>query len=380
MAISTRSSPTTLVEVDLVEQVERPGFGQLEGVAADDRAVGAAVADHADLGEDIVVHGTWASHGPPISLICRQTHGLHTGAMIMANDLMMAQMSKKGGFIAALDQSGGSSPGALRLYGIPDTAYEGEAEMFRLIHQMRARIMTAPAFTGDKVIGTILFEGTMDGEVRGKPTAAYLWEERQVVPFIKVDRGLEPEKDGVQLMRPMPQLEPLCDRAVKLGVYGTKMRSVINLASKEGIAAIAAQQFEVGERIAHHGLMPILEPEVSIKSPDKKAAEAILFDELKKLTDALPAGRQVMFKLTLPDVADLYMPLVNHPRVARVVALSGGYTRADACQRLAANHGMIASFSRALVQDLRVSMSDAEFEKALAQSIDEIHRASTVKA
>jgi fructose-bisphosphate aldolase, class I len=300
--------------------------------------------------------------------------------LIMANDQMMAQMSKKGGFIAALDQSGGSSPGALRLYGIPDTAYSGEAEMFRLIHQMRVRIMTAPAFTGDKVIGTILFEGTMDGEVRGKPTAAYLWDEKQVVPFVKVDRGLEPEKDGVQLMRPIPQLDQLCDRAVKLGVYGTKMRSVINLASKEGIVAIAAQQFEVGERIAQHGLMPILEPEVSIKSPDKKGAEAILFDELKKRIDALPAGRQVMFKVTLPDVADLYMPLANHPRVARVVALSGGYARADACQRLAANHGMIASFSRALVQDLRVSMSDSEFEVALAQSIDEIHRASTVKS
>lgn len=298
----------------------------------------------------------------------------------MANDQMTAQMSKKGGFIAALDQSGGSSPGALRLYGIPDTAYSGEAEMFRLIHEMRVRIMTAPAFTGDKVIGTILFEGTMDGEVRGKPTASYLWEEKHVVPFVKVDRGLEPEKDGVQLMRPMPQLDQLCDRAAKLGVYGTKMRSVINLASKEGIAAIVAQQFEVGEQIAKHGLMPILEPEVSIKSPDKKGAEAILFEELKKRTDALPAGRQVMFKLTLPDVADLYMPLVNHPGVARVVALSGGYTRDGACQRLAANHGMIASFSRALVQDLRVSMSDSEFETALAQSIDEIHRASTVKA
>jgi fructose-bisphosphate aldolase, class I len=300
--------------------------------------------------------------------------------MIMANDQMTAQMSKKGGFIAALDQSGGSSPGALRLYGIPDTAYNGDDEMFRLIHQMRARIMTAPAFTGDKVIGTILFEGTMDSEVRGKPTASYLWDEKQVVPFVKVDRGLEPEKDGVQLMRPMPQLDQLCDRAVKLGVYGTKMRSVINLASKEGIAAIVAQQFEIGEQIAQHGLMPILEPEVSIKSPDKKAAEAILFDELQKRTDALPAGRQVMFKVTLPDVVDLFMPLVNHPRVARVVALSGGYTRADACLRLAANHGMIASFSRALVQDLRVSMSDTEFEAALAQSIDEIHRASTVKA
>src|SRR5438045_3555526 len=297
----------------------------------------------------------------------------------MANDQMTAQMSKKGGFIAALDQSGGSSPGALRLYGIPDTAYEGEAEMFRLIHQMRVRIMTAAAFNGDKVIGTILFEGTMDSKVRGKPTASYLWEERQVVPFVKVDRGLEPEKDGVQLMRPMPQLDQLCDRAVKLGVYGTKMRSVINLASKEGIAAIAAQQFEVGERIAQHGLMPILEPEVSIKSPDKKGAEALLFDELKKRTDALPASRRVMFKLTLPDVADLYMPLVNHPRVARVVALSGGYTRADACQRLAANHRMIASFSRALVPNLRVSMSGSEFDAGLAQSNHSVYPAPTLK-
>ena len=297
----------------------------------------------------------------------------------MANDQMMAQMSKKGGFIAALDQSGGSSPGALRLYGIPDTAYSGDAEMFRLIHQMRVRIMTASAFTGDKVIGTILFEGTMDGEVRGKPTPSYLWEDRHVVPFVKVDRGLEPEKDGVQLMRPMPQLDQLCERAVKLGVFGTKMRSVINLASKDGIAAIAAQQFEFGEQIAKHGLMPILEPEVSIKSPDKKGAEAILLEELKKGADALQAGRQIMFKLTLPDVPDLYLPLVNHPRVARVVALSGGYTRDDACKRLAANHGIIASFSRALVQDLRVSMSDAEFEAALARSIEEIYNASTVK-
>jgi fructose-bisphosphate aldolase, class I len=241
------------------------------------------------------------------------------------------------------------------------------------------RMMTAPAFTGDKVIGTILFEGTMDGEVRGKPTPAFLWEERGVVPFVKVDRGLEPEKDGVQLMRPMPQLDQLCERAAKLGVFGTKMRSVINLASKDGIAAIAAQQFEFGDQIARHGLMPILEPEVSIKSPDKKGAEAILVDELKKRTDALPAGRQVIFKVTLPDVADLYGPLINHPRVARVVALSGGYTRADACKRLAANHGMIASFSRALVEELRVSMSDAEFEAALARAIDEIYTASTRK-
>ena len=297
----------------------------------------------------------------------------------MVDDNMMAQMSGKGGFIAALDQSGGSTPGALRLYGIPDSAYSGDAEMFRLIHQMRTRIMTTPAFTGEKVIASILFEGTMDGEILGKPTPAFLWEERGVVPFVKVDKGLEPEKDGVQLMRPMPELDALLTRAAKLGVFGTKMRSVINLALREGIAAIVKQQFEVGAQISRHGLMPIIEPEVSIKSPDKKGAEAILLEELRKNTDALPDGRQVMFKLTVPDVPDLYLPLVKHQRVARVVALSGGYTREDACKRLSANHGMIASFSRALVQDLRVSMSDAEFEGALAKSIDEIYRASTIK-
>ena len=297
----------------------------------------------------------------------------------MANDKMMAQMSGKGGFIAALDQSGGSTPGALRLYGIPDTAYSGDAEMFRLVHQMRVRIMTAPAFTGAKVIGAILFEGTMDGEVRGKPTPAFLWEERGVVPFVKVDKGLQPEKDGVQLMRPMPELDALLTRAVKLAVFGTKMRSVINLASKDGIAAVVAQQFEVAAKIGEHGLMPIIEPEVSIKSPDKAGAEAILLAELKRNLDTLSNGRQVMFKLTLPDVADLYAPLVNDKRVARVVALSGGYTCADACKRLAANHGTIASFSRALAEDLRHSMSDAEFEATLAKSIDEIYRASTIK-
>src|SRR6516225_1163087 len=298
---------------------------------------------------------------------------------IMADDKMMAQMSGKGGFIAALDQSGGSTPGALRLYGIPDNAYSGDAEMFRRMHEMRVRIMTAPAFTGAKVIAAILFEGTMDGEVRGKPTPAFLWEERGVVPFVKVDKGLEKENDGVQLMRPMPELDALLTRAVKLGVFGTKMRSVINLASKEGIAAVVAQQFEIAAQIAKHGLMPIIEPEVSIKSPDKAGAEAILLAELKRNLDTVPNGRQVMFKLTLPDVPDLYAPLVNDKRVARVVALSGGYTRADACKRLAANHGMIASFSRALAEDLRHSMSDAEFEASLAKSIDEIYRASTAK-
>jgi len=297
----------------------------------------------------------------------------------MANDKMMAQISEKGGFIAALDQSGGSTPGALRLYGIPDNAYSGDVEMFRLVHEMRVRIMTAPAFTGAKVIATILFEGTMDGEVRGKPTPAFLWEDRGVVPFVKVDKGLEAEKDGVQVMRPMPELDALLTRAARLGVFGTKMRSVINLASKAGIAAVVAQQFEVAGQIARHGLMPIIEPEVSIKSPDKTGAEAILLAELTRHLEAAPNGPQVMFKLTLPDVPDLYLPLVKHKRVTRVVALSGGYTRAEACRRLAANHGVIASFSRALVEELRHSMSDAEFEAALAKSIDEIYRASTEK-
>jgi fructose-bisphosphate aldolase, class I len=298
---------------------------------------------------------------------------------IMTNDKMLAQISGQNGFIAALDQSGGSTPGALRLYGIPDNAYSGDAEMFRLMHQMRVRIMTAPAFTGAKVVATILFEGTMDGEVGGKPAPTFLWEDRGVIPFVKVDKGLEAEKDGVQVMRPMPELDALLTRAGKLGVFGTKMRSVINLASKAGIAAIAAQQFEVGAQIAKHGLMPILEPEVSIKSPDKPGAEAILLEELTRHLDASPNGPQVMFKLTLPDVPDLYLPLVKHKRVTRVVALSGGYTRAEACRRLAANHGVIASFSRALVEELRHSMSDAEFEAALAKSIEEIYQASSVK-
>src|SRR5580704_12087775 len=298
---------------------------------------------------------------------------------IMANDKMKTQMTQKLGFIAALDQSGGSTPGALRLYGIPDSAYSGEAEMFRLMHEMRVRIITAPAFTGDRVIAAILFERTMDGEAKGKPVPAFLWEERGVVPFLKVDKGLEAEKDGVSLMKPIPGLDALLERAVKLGVFGTKMRSVINLASKGGIAAIVAQQFELAAQIAGHGLMPIIEPEVSIKSPEKAGAEAILLAELTRNLDAQPDGPRVMFKLTLPDAPDLYLPLTKHRRVTGVVALSGGYTRAEACKRLSANHGMIASFSRALVEELRHSMSDAEFEAALARSIDEIYRASTVK-
>jgi len=297
----------------------------------------------------------------------------------MANETMAAQVSGKDGFIAALDQSGGSTPGALHLYGIPDSAYSTETEMFTLMHAMRSRIMTAPAFTGTKIIAAILFEQTMDREVQGKSVPPFLWEDRRVVPFVKVDKGLEKERDGVRLMAPIPSLDALLDRAVKLGVYGTKMRSVINLPSKEGIAAIVAQQFELAARIAHHGLMPIVEPEVSINSPDKKGAEAILLAELKRKLDALPAGQKVMLKLTIPEAPDYYLELINHPHVARVVALSGGYTRDDACNRLALNHGLIASFSRALTEGLTHLMSDTQFDTTIAESIEQIYRASTVK-
>jgi len=299
--------------------------------------------------------------------------------VLEVNDDMKAQMAGKPGFIAALDQSGGSTPGALRLYGIPDTAYSGDAEMFKLVHEMRVRIMSAPAFTGDKVIAAILFEATMDGQAKGKPVPSFLWEDRRVVPFLKVDKGLEKEQDGVSMMKPIPGLDALLERAVKLGIYGTKMRSTINLSSKSGIGAIVAQQFEIAAQIAKHGLMPILEPEVLITSPEKAAAEAVLLAELRKGVDALPSGRQVMVKLTIPDVPDLYLPLIEHPRVQRIVALSGGYKRDDACQRLAKNRGMIASFSRALVEQLKVSMSDAEFNAALGKAIVEIYQASTVK-
>ena len=297
----------------------------------------------------------------------------------MAPQSMKAKITQAPGFLAALDQSGGSTPGALRLYGIPDSAYSGEAEMFARIHEMRVRVMTAPAFTGDKVIGTILFERTMDGEVQGKPTPTYLWQDRGCLSFLKVDKGLEAEADGVSMMRPIPGLDTLLDRAVKLGVFGTKMRSTINLASESGIAAIAQQQFEIGAQIAKYGLVPIIEPEVLIKSPNKAKAEALLHDALAGHLDAVPSDQQVMLKLTIPDVPDLYKDLIAHERVVRVVALSGGYSRADACQRLARNHGMIASFSRALLEELRASMSDAEFNAALARAIDEIYTASTVK-
>jgi fructose-bisphosphate aldolase class I len=297
----------------------------------------------------------------------------------MADARMIADIAEKPGFIAALDQSGGSTPGALKLYGIPESDYASPAEMFRLMHEMRVRIITAPAFTGDKVIGTILFEQTMDGEVKGRPVPSYLWEERGVVPFVKVDKGLEAESRGVSLMKDMPELDAVLERAVKLGVAGTKMRSTIRLADREGIAAIVRQQFEVGKRIAEYGLMPILEPEVLIKSPDKAGAEAILRDELQKGLDGLQEGRRVMLKLTIPEQPDFYLKLVEHPRVARVVALSGGYTRGQACEKLERNHGLIASFSRALLEDLRHWMSDAEFEAALEAATKEIYAASVEK-
>ena len=297
----------------------------------------------------------------------------------MPDATMLAQASNKNGFIAALDQSGGSTPGALRQYGIPEDAYQGDAEMFKLGHERRVRIMSAPAFSGDKVIGAILFEATMDGEAHGKPVPTFLWQDRGVVPYLKVDKGLEKEANGVSLMKPIPGLGALLARAKGLGVFGTKMRSVINLPDRAGIAAIVQQQVEIGRQISAAGLMPILEPEVLIKSPDKAGAEAILLAELTRVLDALPEGERVMLKVTIPEVPDLYAPLIAHKNVARVVALSGGYPLAEACEHLSVNHGMIASFSRALVEGLSRDMDDDAFNARLGQSIDAIYRASVEK-
>ncbi|HEX8364460.1 MAG TPA: fructose bisphosphate aldolase [Allosphingosinicella sp.] len=291
---------------------------------------------------------------------------------------MTAKMRDGRGFIAALDQSGGSTPKALKGYGIEEGAWSTEEEMFGLIHRMRARIITSPAFSGDKVIGAILFERTMDGDVDGRAVPEVLIE-RGVVPFIKIDKGLEAEADGVQLMKPMPELDVLLRRAKSLGMYGTKERSVINLADREGIAAIVRQQFEVAGQVLAAGLVPIIEPEVNIKSPERAEADRILLEELGEALDAMPGDEQVMLKLSLPTEPGLFQPLVEHPRVLRVVALSGGYSRPEACAELARNPGMIASFSRALLEDLRHGMSDEEFDDALGSAIDEIHRASTEK-
>ena len=292
---------------------------------------------------------------------------------------MAAQAANKDGFIAALDQSGGSTPKALKLYGIGEGAWSNEAEMFDLIHQMRARIIKSPAFTGDKVMGAILFEQTMDRDIDGTPTAQYLWEKRGVVPFLKIDQGLQEAKDGVKLMKPMPKLDALLSRAVAAGIFGTKERSVIDAANPAGIAAVVAQQFEVARQVLAHGLVPIIEPEVTISIADKAEAEDLLLAEILKHLDTLPEGKQVMLKLTLPTRANLYKPLVDHPRVMRVVALSGGYTRDEANAKLAENDGVIASFSRALTEGLSAQQSDAEFDAALAGAIDSIFEASRVK-
>lgn len=280
------------------------------------------------------------------------------------------------GFIAALDQSGGSSGKALKAYGIDETAYGSEAEMFDLIHAMRARIVAAPAFNGEKVAGAILFEMTMEREMGGKPTAQHLWEDHNVVPFLKVDKGLVDEKDGVQMMKPMPDLDALCARAVECGIFGTKMRSVISAANGPAIKAVVAQQFEAAQQILAHGLVPIVEPEVTISIADKAEAEALLLAEMRAHLDALPEGVEVLLKLTLPEQDNLYAPLVDHPAVIQVVALSGGYSRAEANGRLSRNRGIIASFSRAMTEGLNVDQDDATFNATLARTIDEIHAAS----
>ncbi|WP_299302299.1 fructose bisphosphate aldolase [uncultured Litoreibacter sp.] len=294
----------------------------------------------------------------------------------MPNQSQVEQILKGAGFIAALDQSGGSTPKALRLYGIDEGAYASEDEMYDLIHAMRSRIAEAPEFSGDKVIGAILFEKTMDREMGGKPSGTYLWEDSRVVPFLKVDKGLADAADGVQLMKPIDGLDALLKRAVAAEMFGTKMRSVIGEASKSGIAANVAQQFEIGKQILAAGLVPIIEPEITISMDNKADAEAMLLDAIGAELDALKPGEDVMLKLTLPETANQYKALVDHDRVMRVVALSGGYDRAEANARLAKNAGVVASFSRALTEGLSASQDDATFRAQLADTIDSIYRAS----
>jgi fructose-bisphosphate aldolase class I len=296
----------------------------------------------------------------------------------MQESEMLTKIQNGQGFIAALDQSGGSTPKALKGYGVEEGAWSNDEEMFGLIHDMRSRIITSPAFTGEKVIGAILFERTMDGQVGGQPVPDAL-KAKGVVPFIKVDKGLEAEENGVQLMKPISALDTLLSRAKDLGVFGTKERSVINLANRQGIAAIVRQQFQVAQQVLAAGLVPMIEPEVNIKSPERAEADRILLEELQKALDALPGGDKVMLKLSIPATPGLFEPLINHPRVLRVVALSGGFSRPEACAELAKNRGMIASFSRALLEELRHGMSEEEFDRSLGGAIDEIHRASTVK-
>jgi fructose-bisphosphate aldolase, class I len=285
-------------------------------------------------------------------------------------------MASGRGFIAALDQSGGSTPKALKLYGISEDAYHDDEQMFNLIHEMRERLMSSPSFTGDRILATILFEQTMDRAINGEDTAAFLWKQKHIVPFVKVDQGLADAENGVQLMKPMTKLDSLLGRAVDKGIFGTKMRSFIQEPNEDGIKAIVNQQFDYAHKIAERGLMPIIEPEVSIKSPDKPNADRLLVDALKSRLDELDGDGQVMLKLTLPDENDLYMPLIEHPRVLRVVALSGGYSLAESCEILARNHRLIASFSRALTEGLTIDQTDAEFDQKLKSNIDQIYAAS----
>ena len=292
----------------------------------------------------------------------------------MNND-QLARMRDGKGFIAALDQSGGSTPKALRLYGIEESEYSGEDQMFDLMHAMRSRMILSPAFN-ERVLGAILFEGTMDRTIEGIGTAEYLWSKKGVIPFLKVDKGLADEENGVQVMKPMPELDALCKRAVAKGVFGTKMRSVIKAANKTGIEAVVAQQFEVGKQIIANGLVPIIEPEVDINISDKSEAEVILKGAILAELDRLSADQPVMLKLTIPNVDNFYAELVKHPRVVRVVALSGGYSREDANAKLSRNNGMIASFSRALTEGLSAQQSDEEFNKTLDTSIAGIYAAS----
>jgi fructose-bisphosphate aldolase, class I len=285
-------------------------------------------------------------------------------------------MATAHGFIAALDQSGGSTPKALKLYGIEEDAYDGDEQMFDLIHQMRARLITSPSFTGDKVIATILFEQTMDRAINGEDSAAFLWKQKHIVPFVKVDQGLADVENGVQLMKPMTKLDALLQRAVDKGIFGTKMRSFIQEPDEAGIKAIVDQQFDYANQIGAAGLMPIIEPEVSINSPDKCKADTLLVSAIGTKLDELPGDRQVMLKLTLPDEENLYAPLIGHPRVLRVVALSGGYGLDESCAILDRNHGLIASFSRALTEGLTAQQTDAEFDAKLGSNIDQIYAAS----
>jgi fructose-bisphosphate aldolase class I len=294
----------------------------------------------------------------------------------LVTDDMRSKIRSGNGFIAALDQSGGSTPKALKLYGLDEDTYSGEQEMFDRIHEMRTRIVTSPAFNGDRIIGAILFEMTMDRQIEGKGSAEYLWQDKGVVPFLKVDKGLADEADGAQVMKPMPDLDALLDRAKTHEVFGTKMRSVIKLANSAGVDAVVSQQFEVGRRILDAGLIPIIEPEVDIKSPEKAEAEALLKAGILSELESLRDDQQIMLKLTLPEADGFYSELVEHPKVLRVVALSGGYSREDANARLARNHGVVASFSRALTEGLTAQQSDDEFNKMLDATIASIYAAS----